>query len=360
MRIAFLTALPKLTWREAAQKVQTGFATLWLRANRLAWMIVVTCAALLAVLAIAMGFDYAPVGLAVRLVFVLVLAAVLAGAGWPRAALLLESFALAAGTILVVPPLTSIFAAMAMPLQDSALATIDRWMGIDWIALAFWFRAHPELTRLLCDAYASILWQPVLLMVLLTFADPERMRIMMTASAIALAATLVGFFLVPALGPYPYFNFTHADFPDAINVTPWIQPGLIEALRNGSREVVFEGIVSFPSYHAATSILFAFGWIGVPVIGVPLVLMNMVMLIATVPIGGHYVIDIFAGVAVAFASLSLAMRYFRTTDTLPPLPTWDRTPEGRRILSRLRRLPLVSAFRRAPLKASHKEQAAAT
>jgi membrane-associated phospholipid phosphatase len=274
--------------------------------------------------------------------------------------LLLESLALSVGTVLVIPPLSSMIAAMSMPLQDAALAQIDRWMGIDWVALAFWFRAHPELTRLLCYAYASILWQPLLLFIILTFVDPQRMRILITASAITLAATLIGFFLVPALGPYPHFNFTRADFPDAINVTPWVQPVMIEALRNGSREVVFAGIVSFPSYHAATSILFAFGWMAIPIIGLPIVLLNGVMLIATVPIGGHYVIDIFAGIAIAFASIGIARHYYRVTDRLPPLARWERTPEGQAILAYLSRCPVVGNLFGRTLNASHREQPAAT
>lgn len=360
MSIAFRATLPKPTWQEATKKVRAGFAALWPRSNRLAWIIMAVLAVLLALLILAMGFDHPPPTLVARILIVSTLAALLAGAGWLRAALMLEAFALALTFVLLVPPLTSVSAALAMPLQDNALAAIDRWMGIDWVAMAFWFRAHPELSRLLCDAYGSILWQPLLLIGFLGLADPERLRRMMTAQTITLAATIIGFFLVPALGPYAHFNFTRADFPDAVNLTPWIQPGLIEALREGSRKVVFEGIVSFPSYHAATSILYAFGWIVVPVIGVPCVILNLVMLISTVPIGGHYIVDIIAGAAVALVSIRLADAYFRTADRLPPLETWDQTPEGRRILAVVGGWPVLGSLLRRPLNASRGEQAAAT
>lgn len=360
MSIAFRAALPKPTWQEAVKKVRGGFETLWPRANRLAWVIVAVCAAVLAILILATGFNHPPPTLAVRILIILSISACLAGAGWLRAALMLESFALALSTVLVVPGLTSICASMALPLQDDTLAAIDRWMGIDWPAIALWFRAHPQISHLMCDVYASIYWQPLALMGLLSLVDPERLRRMMTASAITLAVTIVGFWLVPALGPYWHFHFARSDFSDILNAAPWKVPELIEGLRSGSHQIAADGLVTFPSYHAATALLFAFGWIGVPIIGVPCIILNVVMLVSAVPIGSHYIVDIFAGIAIALASIRLADMYFIATDTLPPLETWDQTPEGRHILAAVSRWPVVGSLMRQPLNASPGEHAAAT
>ncbi|MFA7305158.1 MAG: phosphatase PAP2 family protein [Hyphomicrobium sp.] len=359
MSIASFTALPKPMWEVAWAYLRAGIPELWQRSSRLAWMVLAGCAGLLAILSIAMGFHYAPFLLSAQLVILLALAAGLTGARWLRPALIMETAAILTATFLIVPPLCSALAAMAMPLQDAALAEIDRRMGIDWIAMAFWFRDNPELSRVLCHVYASNLWQPVALLLALTAADPERLRLMITASAITLAITMFGFFLIPAMGPYWYFHFTPADFPDAINVMPWEQPKLIEGLRTGSREMVFSGIVEFPSYHAASALLFAIAWRGVPVIGVFGILLNIVMFVSTVPVGGHYIIDLCAGAAVALLSLSLAKRYYRATDRIPPLEPWTRTREGRRFLAALRKRPIVSALIKRTLKTSSKEAATA-
>lgn len=360
MSDASLSSLPSPIWSGAITKLQAGLPLLWSRASRLAWVIIVACAVLLAVLCITLGFDYAPVAMLANIAFQMMIAVFLAGAGWPRAALLLESFALAFATVLVVAPLMSILASMALPLQDSVLAGIDRWMGIDWVALAHWYRAHPELMHILVIAYASINWQPALLIFLLAFVDPERLRKMMVASAITLAVTAIVFMLIPAYGPYHYFNLARADFPDVVNVAPWTVPELLENLRNGSREITSEGLVTFPSYHAATSVLFAFGWIGVPVIGVPCIILNLIMLVSTVPIGSHYIIDVIAGIVIALTSLRLAKTYFAASDRLPRFETWDRTPEGRSILAVVGGWPILGALLRQPLNASPEEQAAAT
>jgi len=358
MSMSFV-AFPKPMWEGVLVCLRVGIPELWERSNRLAWMVMAVCAALLAILCFAMDFHYAPFWVAAQVVILFAIAGGLTGAGWRRPGLILETAAIIAATVLIVPALCSALAAIAMPLQDAALAEIDRKMGIDWVAVAFWFRAHPELSRLLCFVYASNLWQPGLLMLALTLVDPERLRLMITASAITLAITMFGFFLVPAMGPYWFFHFTPADFPGAINVMPWEQPKYIEALRNGSREVVFSGIVEFPSYHAASAVLFAFAWSRVPVIGVFGILLNVVMLVSTIPVGGHYIIDIYAGAAVAVASLFLAKRYYRATDRVAPLEPWHRTREGRRFLAALRKKLLVSALIKRPLKISSKEAATA-
>jgi membrane-associated phospholipid phosphatase len=323
-------------------------------------MIIAVCALALAVLCILCRFEYAPLDEFVRIVGIFALAAVLAGAGWYRAALLLESFALVIATVMVVPALSSICAYMALPLQDDVLASIDSWMGIDWTALAFWYRAHPVISHLLFDAYASINWQPAILIFVLAFIDPERLRRFMTASAITLAATVVVFLLVPAYGPYHYFHLARVEFSNIPNTAPWHVPPLIEALRNGSHKIVSDGLVTFPSYHAATSILFAFGWAGVPLIGVPLIFLNMVMLVSTVPMGSHYVIDVIGGVAVALASLRLAGMYFRASDQVAPLATWQRTSEGRAIRAYVSRWPVVSSTIGRKFNASPGEHPAAT
>jgi hypothetical protein len=190
MSTAFRAALTTPTWREATRRLQAGVPQLWLRSSRLAWVVVGVCAFVLAVLCIACRFEYAPIDQAIRLAALLALALLLSSAGWPRLALLLESFALFVATVMVMPALSSICAFLALPLQDDVLAAIDRWMGIDWTALAFWYRDHPVVTHILFDAYASVSWQPALLIFLLAFLDPERLRRLVTASAISLAATV--------------------------------------------------------------------------------------------------------------------------------------------------------------------------
>ena len=81
-------------------------------------------------------------------------------------------------------------------------------------------------------------------------------------------------------------------------------------VRNGSlRELdmlQLGGIVTFPSFHAATAVLYLWALWDVRWIRPIAVLANVAMLLATPLVGGHYFVDVFAGIAVAAASITAA------------------------------------------------------
>jgi len=70
------------------------------------------------------------------------------------------------------------------------------------------------------------------------------------------------------------------------------------------------GIVEFPSFHTASAVLLTWGfWAMRPArfVTVPL---NLAVLFASVPIGGHYLPDIMGGIIVAMLGIA-AMRVWR-------------------------------------------------
>jgi len=102
------------------------------------------------------------------------------------------------------------------------------------------------------------------------------------------------------------------------SVNPAVYTGQLRdilALRDGSlRELeLFKlaGIVSFPSFHAASAVFYT--WALWPVRGARTVAIavNGLMLAATPVIGAHYMIDVIGGVALAAASVFAAKHLFR-------------------------------------------------
>jgi membrane-associated phospholipid phosphatase len=83
-------------------------------------------------------------------------------------------------------------------------------------------------------------------------------------------------------------------------------------VRDGSLRVLdfktLGGIITFPSFHAAAAVpaLWAFWavwWMR------PLALIaNVGMLLATPLVGGHYFVDVFAGIALAMLAIAAAQR----------------------------------------------------
>ena len=66
------------------------------------------------------------------------------------------------------------------------------------------------------------------------------------------------------------------------------------------------GYVTFPSFHAAAACLFAWSAWQVRWLRWPGFALNLLMAISTIPAGGHYLVDVFGGVAVALAAVWLA------------------------------------------------------
>ncbi|MBS0251382.1 MAG: phosphatase PAP2 family protein [Proteobacteria bacterium] len=312
----------------------------WAHAMRPAWIAVALSAMLLTLLCSITDFPFPPSGFLLRQAAVL--AALAAGSvyltrsDYLRAAVALEATMLSIAIVLIMPPLEAIFASAAFPFQDKILADADASLGIDWIALAFWFRAHPELSKILSHAYASIEWQPLVLVLTLSWADPERLRRVITTSTLVLVATIIIFLFSPAIGPYAHFKFTAADFPSIIVPAAWIAPGITEGLRNGIHQLHFAGLVTFPSYHAVVAVLLAYGWMAVPVLRWLFVPLNLLMLVSCVPIGSHYVTDVIVGIAMAWGVYPLISRYYTWADRRSPILPWSETSIGRAVKDRVR------------------------
>ncbi len=84
---------------------------------------------------------------------------------------------------------------------------------------------------------------------------------------------------------------------------------MIHAIRDGHRLIdgsKITGLLTFPSYHACSAILFAWALYPLKVVRWPVIALNAVMFCLTVVIGGHYVVDLFGGAALAALAILLA------------------------------------------------------
>jgi membrane-associated phospholipid phosphatase len=67
-----------------------------------------------------------------------------------------------------------------------------------------------------------------------------------------------------------------------------------------------DGIVTFPSFHVAAAVLLAWAGANLPLLRYPMIVLNILMLLSAIPIGGHYLIDVIAGCLVAVGSIIAA------------------------------------------------------
>ncbi|MDF1502328.1 phosphatase PAP2 family protein [Roseisolibacter sp. H3M3-2] len=178
-----------------------------------------------------------------------------------------------------------------LPLADDALLHADRALGFDWFAWTAAAHADPRLAWALVAAYNSLLPQLVVaVMVLALYRGATQLLRRLVLSGLA---TVVISGLVPAVGllpgaPHvPHFLALRADTLREIDLTR------------------LEGLISFPSYHAALAVIVGHALWEVPYLRLPALLLNLVMLVATISEGGHYLVDVLAGCAVAAGAIAL-------------------------------------------------------
>lgn len=214
----------------------------------------------------------------------------------------------------IVGPLSYVACTSEWPLQDQTLLAIDRALGMDPEAIARFVNDQPWLARVLVRGYGLIKWPLLLIPIVLALTGRfVRLQTYMLALSLALAVTIAISAFVPAIGTFYGLNLPAAHVPNLHTATYAGQLRDILALRDGSlRELALfklSGVVSFPSFHAASAVLYMWALWPVRRIGGIAAALNLLMIAATPVIGAHYMVDVFGGVAVAAASIWATGRY---------------------------------------------------
>lgn len=201
---------------------------------------------------------------------------------------------------------TAVFATQGRPFADPLFAAADSVIvpWLDWQALAVWFSHHPVTARLCEWVYHSIAWQPFVLIAAFcwTRRTPEIWRFIGMWTLALLVCELV-FAVFPGVGAYA---FHHVDAGLASPTSEAVSSGqlrLLTKLRGPSLTMIdngcIGGIITFPSFHAVAAALLARGYWRLPYLRWPFAILNLLMLATAVPMGGHYIVDLVAGLAVA-------------------------------------------------------------
>lgn len=233
--------------------------------------------------------------------------------------LLLESFVILLMSAILLSIVSCTLAATNAPYIDNFLVEVDRSIfGFSWLEVAVFFSRQPMATMALSMTYTTLAWQPFVLLGLFVIQDKRR-EIQQFTLAWLLAPMLcvVALPFAPALGGYLHYATSQADYPYVLVGAAWDFEPLIDAIRSGELRHLgaspIVGVVTFPSFHAAGAVIL--GWCGRKASGGAVIVgLNAAMLVSTIPIGGHYFIDVAGGVLVAILALGLARVISRPAD----------------------------------------------
>jgi hypothetical protein len=183
-----------------------------------------------------------------------------------------------------------------LPLWDARLASFDRWLGLDWLGMYRWLTAHWLADTVARICYAGLGPEFIMLVVWLELSGRHGRalafwRQFMLAAVLTVAAGVV----MPAAGPFVYLKLPVA------RVTAYAVQ--FQALRAGGLRLIdlaqVQGLVIFPSFHAALAALCANAARPAGRWAAPVILFNALIVAASPAIGGHYFADIMAGLALA-------------------------------------------------------------
>ncbi|MFX1802761.1 phosphatase PAP2 family protein [Paraburkholderia sp. A1RO-5] len=186
------------------------------------------------------------------------------------------------------------------PLVDSNLVRFDRALGFDWPGVYLWVKSHPHQQQILALAYESGLVQLLAVPTILGLSgrreDLSEFFLLLMLFAILLLITSTPF---PATSAFVHFKVADPNTVSTVSDFAILRDGTMRLfdLRN------MQGLVSMPSFHTMLAVLFMYAlrrihWL----FGLAIVL-NATMIVSTPTQGGHYLVDVIAGLVLSVLTI---------------------------------------------------------
>lgn len=220
--------------------------------------------------------------------------------------------------MLVMGPLSYIVVANGRPLMDADFAAIDAALGFDWRAVQRFTAQNWWLSKGGAWVYGWSGMQMILTWTVLIWTGQfHRLSIFLSALVLATGVVLIISGFMPAAGAYVHYGVA----ADQMGHLKGTGAGVwhlkhFTALRDGSlRHLVLaqsEGLITFPSFHTVVAVLAGWGLWQMRLWRWPMAVLSAAVISTTVPIGGHHLIDLFAGGLAAAAAVAVATGSDRT------------------------------------------------
>jgi membrane-associated phospholipid phosphatase len=215
---------------------------------------------------------------------------------------------LAGGVLCMVAPMFN------MPMIDPWLAQADKLLGVTSADVIRWVIAVPFAPKLLYAMYfpsVILLFATALLLAVLGRA--ERLAELCSAYACCLAVATICSVLLPASGAFEYLGLEPlfgGQLPPGSGV---YHLEVLHELRSTTHLLInpfgLHGLVTFPSFHTGMALMTAAAWRDDRFLKWPMFVWNALVIVSTVPVGGHYIVDLVAGGAIWFAVFRYGTRW---------------------------------------------------
>ena len=217
----------------------------------------------------------------------------------------------------LIAPLLTIFTYVASCFggadQTALIASLDQRLGFDWLAHYEILSSLPVADNLLQAAYASFYMQFFALpLVLLVCGYAAHARLLLNCFFIGVVIVMSVATLFPSVDPMlwnrvpPLNGEGHTGF-SRIDHMLMLRDGSLTRLRMDE----MTGIICFPSFHTVAACLFAGFSAPLGPARFSMIALNAAMIAATPRWGGHYLVDVLAGIVIGVGLIAAAQAYTR-------------------------------------------------
>jgi|GEM_PF-1695180 len=200
---------------------------------------------------------------------------------------------------------------LKMPVADARLAGIDAMLGLDMADVVVFTAQTPWLSDLLAFAYnwSSLAVFAVIVGMLACKQIARSWELTLTIVITMQMVAIISVFF-PAKGTAFFFDLAHLQ-GNGIPVGAAVYAGdTFDRFYHGSKLLVgladLNGVVVFPSFHTVLALLATQALWNSPARW-PAIIWTAMVIVSTIPMGGHYVIDLAAGVAVWIVAYKVAI-----------------------------------------------------
>lgn len=218
--------------------------------------------------------------------------------------------AFAIASLLLCGLVSSIGLRLGLPLADPRLVRGDVAIGFDVRAIVELVAANPWLSDLLHFAYNS---SGVLCVLAIAWnvASRDRVRLWQAVVTIgtAMQVTALVSILFPARGAATWLGLNALQGHGLPVGAGTYFADAFAFFYSGSDPLItlehMSGIVAFPSFHTVMALVIIQGFVGTPMrwLAVP---WSALVIVSTIPMGGHYVVDLAGGLAVWISAFYVA------------------------------------------------------
>jgi len=203
---------------------------------------------------------------------------------------------------------------LGLPLRDVELSTLDAFIGFHWLQFLGFVNSSKIASAILVIAYHSFAWQFLFILAVLSFMRMgERISEFVTLYAVTALISAIIATIVPAEGAHAYFAPSREQFSNFTSLSGMWHYDSLVALRAANLMSFnpfhhLEGMVTFPSFHTTAAVLIAYAARGVRFVAIPMLVLNVLMIVSTIPEGGHYLVDVIAGLLIAIVCIVIHAR----------------------------------------------------